>query len=248
MEFFSLNRTPDFVNGEVIVFDKPLSWTSFDVVNKIRKKISQYTGIRKFKVGHAGTLDPLASGVLILCTGKKTKLIEELQGGTKVYRAEFFVGATTPSFDLETEINQTFDISQISESQIRETLESLCGTRNQTPPIYSAVQVKGKRAYEFARKGKSVELKHREITIYGIEVNKIELPIVDITITCSKGTYIRSLADEFGQKLSNGAYLKSLRRLQSGEAKIENAVSIDEFWNFLDGLMQKEANNSQENA
>ncbi len=239
MDFFGFDRLPDFEGGEVIIFDKPYKWTSFDVVGKIRKKISIYTGIRKFKVGHAGTLDPLATGLLVLCTGKKTKLIEELQGGTKVYEAQFCLGATTPSFDLETEINQTFDISEITEEQIRTALSELCGTRNQLPPIYSAVQVKGKRAYEFARKGRSVELKHKEITVFDITINKIELPLIDVTITCSKGTYIRSLADEFGKKLNNGAYLKALRRTQSGEAKIENAVSIDDFVTYIDKLTQE---------
>lgn len=239
MEFFSFDRLPDFVEGEVIVFDKPYKWTSFDVVSKIRKQISLYTGIRKFKVGHAGTLDPLATGLLILCTGKKTKLIEELQGGTKVYQAEFVLGATTPSFDLETEINQTFDISHISEEDIRQALASLCGEREQLPPIYSAVQVKGKRAYEFARKGKTVELKHKKITIFSIEIEKIELPTIQVTITCSKGTYIRSLADEFGKALNNGAYLQSLRRMKSGVADIENAVQIEEFVEHI-GKLRKE--------
>lgn len=236
MDFFSFDRLPDFEGGEVIIFDKPYKWTSFDVVNKIRKKISQYTGIRKFKVGHAGTLDPLATGLLVLCTGKKTKLIEELQGGIKVYEAEFCLGATTPSFDLETEVNQTFDISGITEEQIRIALSELCGTRDQVPPVYSAIQINGKRAYEFARKGRTVEMKHKTITVYDIVVNKLELPIVDITITCSKGTYIRSLADELGKKLNNGAYLKSLRRTQSGDACIENAVGIEDFISYLDGL------------
>lgn len=236
MDFFSFDRLPDFEAGEVIIFDKPYKWTSFDVVNKIRKKISQYTGIRKFKVGHAGTLDPLATGLLILCTGKKTKLIEELQGGTKVYEAQFCIGATTPSFDMETEVNQTFDISGITEEQIRVALSELCGTREQTPPVYSAIQINGRRAYEFARKGRTVEMKHKTITVYEIAVNKIELPLVDVTITCSKGTYIRSIADELGKKLNNGAYLKSLRRTKSGDAVIANAVGIDEFVEYLDGL------------
>ncbi len=236
MEFFSFDRLPDFEGGEIIVFDKPYKWTSFDVVNKIRKKISQYTGVRKFKVGHAGTLDPLATGLLILCTGKKTKMIEELQGGIKVYEAQFCLGATTPSFDMETEINQTYDISEITEERVRGALSELCGTREQTPPVYSAIQINGRRAYEFARKGRTVEMKHKTITVYEIAVNKIELPLVDVTITCSKGTYIRSIADEFGKKLNNGAYLKSLRRTQSGDAVIANAVGIDEFVEYLEGL------------
>ena len=238
MEFFSFDRLPDFETGEVIIFDKPYSWTSFDVVNKVRKKISEYTGIRKFKVGHAGTLDPLATGLLILCTGKKTKLIEELQGGIKVYEAEFCLGATTPSFDLETKIDKTFDISGITEDDIRKALASLCGEREQRPPVYSAVQVNGKRAYEFARKGRTVELKHKKITVFDITVNKIELPLVDVTITCSKGTYIRSLADEFGRSLGNGAYLKSLRRIRSGEADISKAIALDEFVAYMTRLME----------
>lgn len=242
MEYFTFDRLPDFEVGEVIIFDKPYSWTSFDVVNKVRKKISEYTGIRKFKVGHAGTLDPLATGLLILCTGKKTKLIEELQGGTKVYEAQFCLGATTPSFDLETKIDKTFDISGISEGDVRRALAGLCGERDQRPPVYSAVQVNGKRAYEFARKGRTVELKHKKITVYDITVNKIELPLVDVTITCSKGTYIRSLADEFGKSLNNGAHLKSLRRIRSGEASIENAVALDEFVKYMESLIIDKGN------
>ena len=234
MEFFSLDRLPDFETGEVLIFDKPYSWTSFDVVNKVRKKISEYTDIRKFKVGHAGTLDPLATGILVLCTGKKTKLIEDLQGGTTVYEAEFCLGATTPSFDLETKIDKTFDISGITEQQIRDALAGLCGEREQMPPVYSAVQVNGKRAYEFARKGRTVELKHKLITVYDIAVNSIELPIVNVTVTCSKGTYIRSLADEFGKSLGNGAYLKFLRRTQSGDARIEDAVKLEDFVKYID--------------
>ncbi len=237
MEYFSFDRLPDFETGEVIIFDKPYSWTSFDVVNKVRKKISEYTGIRKFKVGHAGTLDPLATGLLILCTGKKTKLIEELQGGTKVYEAEFCLGATTPSFDLETKIDKTFDISGITEQQVRDALANLCGEREQMPPVYSAVQVNGKRAYEFARKGRTVELKHKKITVYDITVNSIELPLVNVTITCSKGTYIRSLADEFGRSLGNGAYLKSLRRTRSGEADISKAVKLEDFVEYMGKIM-----------
>ena len=237
MEYFSFDRLPDFETGEVIIFDKPYSWTSFDVVNKVRKKISEYTGIRKFKVGHAGTLDPLATGLLILCTGKKTKLIEELQGGTKVYEAEFCLGATTPSFDLETKIDKTFDISGITEDDVRKALAGLCGEREQMPPVYSAVQVNGKRAYEFARKGRTVELKHKKITVYDITVKKMEFPLIDVTITCSKGTYIRSLADEFGRSLGNGAYLKSLRRTRSGEADISKAVKLEEFVGYMERLI-----------
>lgn len=247
MDFYKLDRLPDFERGEIIVVDKPLSWTSFDVVNKLRYKISAYTGVRRFKVGHAGTLDPLATGLLVICTGKATKLIEQLQEGTKTYETQFCIGATTPSFDLETEINQTFDYSNISEEQIRQALSELCGTRNQTPPIYSAIQIQGKRAYEFARTGEEVKLKQREITIHDITINKIELPIVDVTITCSKGTYIRSLADEFGKKLNNGAYLKSLRRTHNGDIDIKDAIKIDDFIQYLETLIkEKRAENHKQ--
>ncbi|MBR2169067.1 MAG: hypothetical protein IJ952_01675 [Alistipes sp.] len=150
---------------------------------------------------------------------------------------EFCLGATTPSFDLETKIDKTFDISGITEQQVRDALANLCGEREQMPPVYSAVQINGKRAYEFARKGRTVELKHKQITVYDIAVNKIELPLVDVTITCSKGTYIRSLADEFGRSLGNGAYLKSLRRTRSGEADISKAVKLDEFVEYMGRIM-----------
>ena len=215
----------------VVGIDKPVGMTSHDVVNRCRRIFGEK------RIGHTGTLDPLATGLLILCTGKKTKLIEELQGGTKVYEAEFCLGATTPSFDLETKIDKTFDISGITEQQVRDALANLCGEREQMPPVYSAVQVNGKRAYEFARKGRTVELKHKKITVYDITVNSIELPLVNVTITCSKGTYIRSLADEFGRSLGNGAYLKSLRRTRSGEADISKAVKLEEFVEYMGRIM-----------
>jgi tRNA pseudouridine55 synthase len=234
----SLDNTkiPEFESGEVILIDKPQGWSSFDVVNKIRWKLRDITSNRKIKVGHAGTLDPLATGLLIVCTGKATKTIESMQNDDKVYEATFRLGATRPSFDMETEINNTFDLANINEDKIKKVLSSMEGEMSQTPPIYSAIQVNGKRAYEYARKGKEVELKSRQIFISKIELLKIELPDVTVKVHCSKGTYIRSLADEFGKRLDNGAFLYYLRRIQSGEFSIENAFQLNNFINFLKNL------------
>ncbi len=234
----SLDNTkiPEFESGEVILVDKPQGWSSFDVVNKIRWKLRDITSNRKIKVGHAGTLDPLATGLLIVCTGKATKTIESMQNDDKVYEATFRLGATRPSFDMETEINNTFDLANINEDKIKKVLSSMEGEMSQTPPIYSAIQVNGKRAYEYARKGKEVELKSRQIFISKIELLKIELPDVTVKVHCSKGTYIRSLADEFGKRLDNGAFLYYLRRIQSGEFSIENAFQLNNFIDFLKNL------------
>ncbi|HOZ30483.1 MAG TPA: tRNA pseudouridine(55) synthase TruB [Bacteroidales bacterium] len=236
---FSFNNTPDFETGEILVIDKQLRWSSFDAVNKIRFLLRGFTGNKNIKVGHAGTLDPLATGVLIICTGKATKLIEQIQNGDKTYEAGFQLGATTPSYDLETEINNTFDISGISTEQIEETVKSFLGTSYQTPPIYSAIQVNGKRAYEFARKGEKLELDKREISISDIKINKIDLPHVMLTITCSKGTYIRTLASDFGKRLDNGSFLYYLRRIRSGNFTINEAIKIDDFENYIKSLKHK---------
>ncbi len=238
IEVYKFDREPDFLSGEVILFDKPKDWSSFDVVNKIRYLISDFLKIKKIKVGHAGTLDPLATGLLILCTGKATKLIEELQEEEKIYNAIFQLGATTPSFDLETEIDQTFDYSHITENQIVETLNSFLGESMQMPPVYSAIKINGKRAYEIKRKGKEPKLVHKPINISEIKINSIDLPFIDLTITCSKGTYIRSIANDFGKKLDNGAFLYYLRRLKSGQFDVKNAVEIEFFENFLKKMKQ----------
>lgn len=233
IESFKLDRKPDFETGEIIVIDKPLTWSSFDVVNKIRYKLREITGNYKIKVGHAGTLDPLATGVLIICTGKYTKLIENLQEGEKVYEAIFRLGASTPSYDMETDIDKEFDYSNISENQIYELAKTFLGNSMQTPPLYSAIQIKGKRAYEFARKGKKIKLEPREINISQFDVSKINLPDVSLTITCSKGTYIRALADDFGKKLDNGSFLYYLSRIKSGNYSIQDSIKLEDLIDFL---------------
>ncbi len=219
----------DFKNGQVLLIDKPLEWTSFQVVNKLRWHIKQKFGLKKIKVGHAGTLDPLASGLLIICTGKFTKKINEYQGREKEYTGTFFLGATTPSYDLETEVNHTFPISHISETLIYSTAKKFIGQIRQKPPIFSALKKDGKRLYELAREGKTTEIKEREITISEFEITNISLPEVSFRVVCSKGTYIRSLAFDFGKVLNSGAYLKALRRTRIGEFKVEDGIKIDEF-------------------
>ncbi len=236
LQSFNFDRTPDFEAGEILVIDKPLTWTSFDVVNKIRFKLKHYTGNRKIKVGHAGTLDPLASGVLIICTGKATKLIEEIQVGEKVYEATFRLGETTPSFDRETEIDKTFILPDFTNEQIEKVSESFIGKNFQTPPVYSAIQINGKRAYEYARKGREIKLDPREIFIADMKINEIKLPDVSLTVTCSKGTYIRTLADDFGKRLDNGAFLYYLRRIRSGSFSINEAVELKDFEEFMNNL------------
>ncbi|MDD3685504.1 MAG: tRNA pseudouridine(55) synthase TruB [Bacteroidales bacterium] len=233
---FRFDRTPDFESGEIMVIDKPATWSSFDVVNKIRYKLREITGNHKIKVGHAGTLDPLATGVLILCTGKCTKLIEEIQEGEKVYEAVFRLGATTPSYDMEKEIDATFDISAITEDKIYEVAKSFLGTSLQTPPVFSAVQINGKRAYEYARKGRKVKLDEREILISKYDIDEINLPDVRLTIACSKGTYIRTLAHDFGKRLDNGAFLYYLRRVKSGNFSINDAVDLNHFMEFVNKM------------
>ncbi len=236
VRLFDINNTPDFEAGEIILIDKPKTWSSFDVVNKIRWKLKNITGNKKIKVGHAGTLDPLATGLLVICTGKATKIIDTLQNDNKIYEAVFRLGETRPSFDMETETDKTYDISNITDEQIISAVKSMEGTYAQTPPIYSAIQINGKRAYEFARKGEDVKLKSREINVSKIEINDISLPNITLTIHCSKGTYIRSLADDFGKRLDNGAFLYYLRRIQSGEFNIQNGFELDNFIDYLNNL------------
>jgi tRNA pseudouridine55 synthase len=235
-ECFRFDRTPDFESGEIMIIDKPRTWSSFDVVNKIRYRLREVTGNRKIKVGHAGTLDPLATGVLIVCTGKCTKLIEEIQGGEKIYEAIFRLGATTPSYDMEKEIDATFDISGITEERIYEVAHSFLGTSMQTPPVFSAIQINGKRAYEYARKGREIKLEEREISISKYNIDEINLPDVRLTIACSKGTYIRTLAHDFGKRLDNGAFLYYLRRVKSGNFAIDDAVDLNHFMEFVNKM------------
>lgn len=218
-----------FLNGEIILIDKPLDWTSFQVVNKIRWLIRSTFGIKKIKVGHAGTLDPLASGLLILCTGKMTKSIEQFMGQEKEYTGTFTLGSTTPSYDLETEIDNTFPTDHITEELLHNTLDQFVGTIDQYPPVFSALKKDGKRLYEFAREGIEVEIPTRKVNIRSFELTQKAIPKVDFKVICSKGTYIRSLANDYGKALNSGAHLSALRRTRIGEFNIEQAVSIEDF-------------------
>ena len=218
--------------GQVLIFNKPLHWTSFDLVNKVRWIISKNIG-KKIKVGHAGTLDPLATGLMIICTGKKTKEITTFQDHDKEYVAEIKLGATTPSFDLETEINQTFDCSFVTLSLVEETLKTFLGKQIQYPPIFSAKKINGKRVYESARKGEDIKTRPQEIEIKEIELIDFKEDIVKIRVVCSKGTYIRSLAKDFGKRLNTGAHLIGLQRTKIGDIKLEDAIEIEDFQNFF---------------
>lgn len=217
----------DIQDGLTILVDKPYKWTSFDVVNKIRWNLKKKLGVKNVKVGHAGTLDPLATGLLVLCLGKHTKLIEGLTNDIKTYTGTFLLGKTTPSFDLETEYNQDFPTAHIDATLLEEVRTSFLGVQLQTPPIYSAKQIDGKRAYDFARAGKTVEMKQSQIEILDFDIDASRFPEIDFKITCSKGTYIRSIANDFGARLQSGATLIALRRTQSGAFFIENAKSVD---------------------
>lgn len=218
----------NFVAGEIIVVDKPYGWTSFDAVKKIRGAIQRRLGLKKFKVGHAGTLDPLATGVLIVCTGRATKEIDALQGGEKEYVATLRLGATTPSFDLETEIDREFPYSHITREQILETLPRFTGRIMQVPPVFSAVKIDGKRAYKYARKGAEVELKAKPLEISELELLEFEGDRMVIRVVCSKGTYIRALARDLGEALGSGAHLTALRRTRVGKCSETEALSVDQ--------------------
>ena len=208
--------------GRVLLINKPLRWTSFDVVNKLRFKL------KIKKIGHAGTLDPLASGLLIICVGKMTKRIEEFMGLEKEYTGKFVLGKTTPSFDLETEVNEEKDISELTDEMINNAVSPFIGTISQLPPLHSAIRIGGKRAYEFARKGTEIELKPREVQIHKFEITSINLPEVGFRIVCSKGTYIRSVARDFGIALKVGAYLSALCRTRIGTFQLSNALEVDQ--------------------
>jgi len=219
----------DFKEGEVILVDKPFTWTSFDVVNRLRWKLRNTYDIKKFKVGHAGTLDPLATGLLIICTGKKTKESEKYMSEQKTYTGTFLLGKTTPSYDLETEYNQEFPTEHITDELIQKAVASFLGEQLQTPPIFSAKKIDGKRAYESARAGKAIEMKQNAVTIHLFKADSSRFPEIDFEISCSKGTYIRSIAFDFGEKLQSGATLIKLRRTRSGNFSIEDAKSVDEW-------------------
>ena len=219
----------DYLAGQVLLIDKPLQWTSFQVVNKLRWEIRQAFGIKKIKVGHAGTLDPLATGLLVICTGKMTKQIDAFQGQIKEYTGTIVLGSTTPSYDLETEIDKTFETSHISEDLIHQTTTQFIGEIDQYPPIFSALKKEGKRLYEYARAGETVDIKSRKITIQEFEITKIDGLNIDFRVVCSKGTYIRSLANDFGKALHSGGHLSVLRRTKIGEFDVKNGLSIDDF-------------------
>ncbi len=219
----------DYKNGQVLLIDKPLTWTSFQAVNKLRWEIRQAYNIKKIKVGHAGTLDPLATGLLVICTGKMTKQINVFQGQIKEYTGTFVLGSTTPSFDLETEIDNIYPTDHITEALIHETTKQFIGEIDQYPPVFSAIKKDGKRLYEFARAGEDVEIKPRKVTIQAFEITKIDGLNLDFRVVCSKGTYIRSLANDFGKALNSGAHLSVLRRTKIGDFDVKNALTIEDF-------------------
>lgn len=226
----------DYQEGQILLIDKPLKWSSFQAVNKLKFGLIKELKLpKKFKIGHAGTLDPLASGLLIICTGKFTKRIEELQGQAKEYTGTITVGATTPSYDLETEINETFPIEHITEALIHDTLPKFIGEIDQKPPVFSAIKKDGKRLYESARAGIEVEIKTRKVTVSEFEITRIALPEIDFRIVCSKGTYIRSIAYDFGLALNSGGHLTALRRTKIGDYSVDNAVEPEA---FIEALQQ----------
>ena len=226
----------DYLEGQILLIDKPLKWSSFQAVNKLKFGLIKELKLpKKFKIGHAGTLDPLASGLLIVCTGKFTKRIEELQGQAKEYTGTITVGATTPSYDLETEINERFPTEHITEALIHDTLPQFIGEIDQKPPVFSAIKKDGKRLYESARAGIEVEIKTRKVTVSEFEITRIALPEIDFRIVCSKGTYIRSIAYDFGLALNSGGHLTALCRTKIGNYSVENAVEPDA---FIEALQQ----------
>ncbi|MHB1177851.1 MAG: tRNA pseudouridine(55) synthase TruB [Daejeonella sp.] len=226
----------NFIEGEMLLINKPYKWTSFDVVGKIRNAFKPL----KLKVGHAGTLDPLATGLLIICTGKLTKKIDEFQTQDKEYTGTMILGASTPSYDMETEVDETFDISLLTEEQIKENTVKFTGDLDQYPPVHSAIKIDGERLYMKARRGEHVELTARKVTVSLFEITRIELPQVDFKVVCSKGTYIRSLVYDFGRSLNNGAYLSALRRTKSGNYEVSNAFGVMELINHIRDLKEQE--------
>lgn len=230
-----MKTVDDYQDGQILLIDKPLHWSSFQAVNKLKYLLINKVGLpKKFKIGHAGTLDPLASGLLLICTGKFTKRISELQGQAKEYTGTFYVGATTPSYDLETEIDETFPISHINEILIHETVKQFLGEIDQKPPIFSAIKKDGVRLYEHARAGETVEIAFRKTTIHEFEITRIALPKIDFRVVCSKGTYIRSLAYDFGKAMQSGSHLIALRRTKIGDYDVKNALDVTLFEESLD--------------
>ena len=224
----------DYKSGQVLLIDKPLNWTSFQVVNKLRWKIRKAFNIKKIKVGHAGTLDPLATGLLVICTGKMTKQIHTFQGQIKTYTGTIVLGSTTSSYDLETDINATFSTAHITKDLVEHTTKQFLGEIEQLPPVFSAIKKDGKRLYEFARAGETVDIKPRKITINVFDITRYENNEVDFRVVCSKGTYIRSLAHDFGKALNSGAHLSALRRTKIGDFNVEKAMTLEAFINQFD--------------
>ena len=229
MQKFDVNqiKEDDIQDGKMLLVDKPLTWTSFDVVKYIRKSLVSKFKIKRIKVGHAGTLDPLATGLLIICIGKQTKQISIYQNLSKTYTGKFKLGETTPSYDAETEVNKSFNYDHIKEKDIINLSQKFTGKLMQKPPIFSALKKNGKRMYEYARENKKIEIQEREINIYEFEIIKFTNPYIEFKITCSKGTYIRSIANDFGEKLNSGSYLSELRRINIGEFSVLNALQIE---------------------
>ena len=225
-----MKTAEEVLNGQVILIDKPLTWSSFQAVNKLKYSIKRRFDLpKKFKIGHAGTLDPLASGLLIICTGKFTKKITEIQAQPKEYTGTFYIGATTPSYDLETEIDQTYPITHIDDALIHKTVARFIGEIDQKPPVFSAIKKDGVRLYEHARAGIEVEIASRKTTIYEFEITRIALPEIDFRVVCSKGTYIRSLAYDFGKTMESGSHLTVLRRTKIGDYNVDNALTPENF-------------------
>jgi len=230
----------NFHTGETLLVDKPKGWTSFDVVNKIRFRLRHITGVKRIKVGHAGTLDPMATGLLIICTGKFTKKLTDFQGLDKTYTGTLQLGKTTPSYDAETEADATFPTEHITDELLHEKTKQFTGDIEQIPPMYSAIKVDGKRLYKAARRGEVVERKPRNVRVDTFDLTRIELPEVDFSVTCSKGTYIRSLAHDLGQAVGSGAYLTALCRTRIGDFKLEDAWDLEELIAMLEGIMAQE--------
>ena len=235
-----IDSTTDFREGVILLVDKPYGWTSFNVVSKIKSLLRQNLGLRGIKIGHAGTLDPLATGLLVICVGKATKLVETYIKDDKEYIASFYLGRTTPSFDMETQMDKEYPSNHITEELVRKTAASFLGDQDQIPPLYSAKSIQGKRAYKFARKGVDMELAPVKIKIHEMEVLKFELPTVTLRIKCSKGTYIRAIARDFGKAMNSGAYLSELKRTGSGVFKISEAMELEKIENIFKEMKQVE--------
>ncbi len=225
----------DFKEGQLLLIDKPLGWTSFQVVNKVRWLIRSQYKIKKIKVGHAGTLDPLATGLLIICMGKMTKQIDTYQGLPKTYTGTFEIGTTTPSYDKETSVDQHYPTAHITAELLEQTRQSFLGEQAQTPPIFSAIKKDGERLYNIARKGQMTDIPSRQINIHTFELTKLDLPLIDFKVRCSKGTFIRSLAHDFGQRLQSGAHLAALRRTAIGDYSVDDAISVEQFEKMVRG-------------